>query len=312
MAADPMEKRWSQLPAEGASPEAKAARLVQNLPQPARLSAEALARIEAGIEARLAPRPGHMPRWVKAVVAGVVLAGAPALMVAVMRWTRPEAGVPPPAVAPAPVAAPPPAAAPPAPAPLEIALPAPGLAPAPSAVRSARPPAPAPAEPESALAAESRLLSEALQRLRQQRDPQGALGTLDAYDGRFPAGQLRSEARVARIEALLALGRRGEALSVLEQLSSAELDALPRATELRVLQGELLGEAGRCPEALTMFDRSTAQAGRSPLQERILLGRAACRARLGDAEGSRSELRRYLDLFPDGRLAGEARRLLAE
>jgi len=53
------------------------------------------------------------------------------------------------------------------------------------------------AEPESAaspIAQESRLLASALQKLRQQNDPEGALAVVHEYRARFPNGILRAEA----------------------------------------------------------------------------------------------------------------------
>src|SRR6185503_1285082 len=102
-------------------------------------------------------------------------------------------------------------------------------------------------EPEDPLLAESRLLDQAVGELRRQHDPRASLRTLDEHAVRFPSGSLVSEARLLRIEALLAAGDRQEALTLLEH---TDLDGLARAAELHVLQGELLAESGRCDEAV--------------------------------------------------------------
>jgi hypothetical protein len=143
--------------------------------------------------------------------------------------------------------------------------------------------------------------------LRRDRDAAGALAALDEYRARWPKGALRPEAEVARVDALLSLGRRGEALAALEAVN---VGGLPRARELGVVRGELRAEAGRCKEAVRDFD-AAAKSG-DALGERALWGRAACRARLGDREGARADLEGYLSRFPSGKFAAEARRALAE
>jgi hypothetical protein len=96
------------------------------------------------------------------------------------------------------------------------------------------------------LSAEARSLSDALARWRRHGDAESALALLAAHDRRFADGALAVEAKVARAEILLAVGRRAPALAVLDSLSLA---GLPRARELATLRGELRAEAGRCPEA---------------------------------------------------------------
>jgi hypothetical protein len=97
---------------------------------------------------------------------------------------------------------------------------------------------PAPARPvEDALAGESLLLARAV-RARAQ-DPVAALRALDAYDAAHPLGRLRDEARLLRLDALLRLGRRADALRLLDALP---LTSGPRAAELRQLRAALHGE----------------------------------------------------------------------
>jgi hypothetical protein len=158
--------------------------------------------------------------------------------------------------------------------------------PAPSAVRpsAVRPPSAsasgtafAEAPPDTPLQAESRLLSQALHRLRADRDPDGALALLHTYRTRFADGQLRPEAQAAQAEALL---RRAEHHA----------------------------EAGRCREALPDFSAvfATTQGTPAAVEERARYGRASCRARLGDRAGAQADLRAYLERFPAGRFADAA------
>ena len=157
---------------------------------------------------------------------------------------------------------------------------------------------------------EPRLLADALASLRAQGDAKGALALLAEYRRRFPRGTLRSEARVAEVEALLSLDRRAEALRVLDGLV---IERLPRGTEAGLLRAELRAEAGRCAEAIADFDRCAAARNCSgELEERALFGRASCRGKLGQAAAARADLERYLLRFPHGRRSEAVRRALAE
>ena len=221
------------------------------------------------------------------------------------RTREPAEAAPPPAPAPVePLAAP----APPAPAAPAPTAPAPATrdtAPTPTAdPPAARPPTPA---APSALAVETAMLGEALARLRQEHDAKGVLAALDGYDARFPNGTLHHEAEIARVDALLLLGRDADALAVLRPLA---LQPRGRDLELRVIRGELAAGA-TCQAAVDDFDRVLAAAAPRALAERALHGRAACRARLGDGAAARRDLEEYLRRFPDGRFAAEARRSLA-
>ena len=175
-----------------------------------------------------------------------------------------------------------------------------GPPPAPGA-RRARARGAAAAPSEDPVVAESRLLAGALQDLRQHRDPQAALRALDEYERRFPAGALAPEAAAARIDALLALGRRAQALARLESLS---LDHLPRGAELRALRGELRAGRGELGGALDDFSAVLANtAAPAGVVERALYGRGSCRSRLGDVAGARADLNEVLRRFPNGPFA---------
>ena len=161
--------------------------------------------------------------------------------------------------------------------------------------------------PESKLATEARMLNAAIGRLRQGRDAGGALGELDQYLLRFPNGTLAGEARTARVDALLVLGRQGEALVALNALT---LQGSGREQELRVIRGEL-GAASDCGRAIADFDQILSTAASSDLAERALYGRAVCRSRLGRQDEATRDAERYLEKFPGGRFRREAQRLIA-
>jgi TolA-binding protein len=169
---------------------------------------------------------------------------------------------------------------------------------------------------------EHSLLTTAVRTLRMAHDPASALAALDDYRARFPGGALAPEAAMLRAEAFLQIGRKGDALAELDRLSLAQM---PNSDEPHVLRGELRAAVGRWREALADFDvvlrgraEQNADIG-TPTDakvhgrlERALWGRALARSRLGDDAGARADLRECLRLFPRGRFAPEAARLLGE
>jgi tetratricopeptide (TPR) repeat protein len=184
-------------------------------------------------------------------------------------------------------------------------------APSPSSpfVRLPSPPPPTlePPSPTGA-SAEAGILRAALTALHHNNDPAAALALLDQYDARFPKGTLRGEATLARAHSLRQLGRDDELLRLLERVSFADV---PRAAELRVLRGELRLTRRRFADALNDFEAALVAGAPDPIVERALFGRASCRARLGDTDGARADLRRYLERFPASPRAGEVRARLA-
>jgi hypothetical protein len=99
---------------------------------------------------------------------------------------------------------------------------------------------------EAPIVAESRSFATVIESWHRQHDAGIALGLLDAYEQRYPAGDMRFEARILRAEIYLAQGQSALALSVLDGISPS---GIPRARELQTLRGELRVKAGRCREA---------------------------------------------------------------
>ena len=116
-----------------------------------------------------------------------------------------------------------------------------------------------------------------------------------------------------RAEALLGMGRKAEALSVLDGLPLA---SMPNRNQRLVLRGELRLVAGRWQEARADFEKplsalSSLVDGKSPdVVERALWGRASARSHLGDEAGARADLALYVRVFPAGRFTTQAAALL--
>jgi TolA-binding protein len=150
-------------------------------------------------------------------------------------------------------------------------------------------------------------LDRAIGYLRRDRNPAAALAALDSYLGRYPHGSMEKEARLARVDALLLLGRNAQALSALEV---ATFEPGLRSTELLVVRAELRA-ATDCRRAEADFGLALGRGPDARLLERILYGRAACRAKVRDLTGAEEDLRRYLERFPAGPHADWARRSMA-
>jgi len=152
--------------------------------------------------------------------------------------------------------------------------------------------------------AQARQLKHGLE-LRRAGDLAGAAVALEQYRAAYPKGAFWAEATLAELDAQLALGRRADALALLQQVGDGP--DLPRAAELRLLRSELLAREGRCDEAMSGFQ---AALGIPSLAERALYGRASCEGALGHPAGSRSDFEDYLARYPQGAFAAEARRAL--
>lgn len=152
------------------------------------------------------------------------------------------------------------------------------------------------------------LVAAAFRELRSSGNAAAALRALDQYERHFPAGALRDEARIARVEALLTLNRRQEALRLLEGFDASG-GTLTR--DARATRGELLAENGRCAQALRDFDAVVAVRDGDGPGGRALYGRASCRLSGGDRQAARQDLLRYLSLHPNDPLSANARRVLS-
>ncbi|HVZ73376.1 MAG TPA: tetratricopeptide repeat protein [Polyangia bacterium] len=161
-------------------------------------------------------------------------------------------------------------------------------------------------------ASEAKVLSDALAELRQAHDPRGALALLDEYTKAYPRGVLASEARSARLEAMLALDDRRGALALLDERTTF---AGRLGAEQLLTRAELRASVGRYADAVADFDRALAtipgSTTTSPDAERALYGRAVTLGHLGRDDRARADLEAYRRRFPTGKHAAEVTRLLA-
>lgn len=324
--------RWGDRPAGDVTAEDRAAALTREALGPDALPVGLDDRQLMEIQERLARKSrARPPAWLRpALVAAVLSVSAATVMGYERGWlaplrerlrfrsigheARPPAAHPAVSVvrAPAAPAGDPPPAAQPETAPAVVAPEAVERhtsAPAPHklAVVDSRPtPVPAPPAAPRAESEEIRSLERALGLLRGKHDAPAALAGLDEYIARFPGGVLVREARVARIDALLMLGRADEAQQALEALP---LDEHGRSTELQLIRAELRARAD-CRRAEADFTAVLAHVRTPALEERALYGRAACRSTSGNTAGAADDLRRYVDRFPTGAHSDWARRWL--
>jgi len=170
-------------------------------------------------------------------------------------------------------------------------------------------PTPTPTTTTSAPPSENALLADAIRVLRGGGGPDAALALLDQHQARFPRSALGPEAAALRIEALLKVGRTSAALAALDRFP---LHDAPGGDAWRVARGELRAKVGRWREAEADFAEALTvrlDGARGDLAERALWGRAVARAHLGDAAGADADYALYLQRFPRGRFAAQARRL---
>ena len=164
-------------------------------------------------------------------------------------------------------------------------------------------------EPRPVMVDEQAVLSEALRRLRQERDAAGSLALLDQLEISHPQSDLALERSNLQVEALLTLGREKQALARLDGMA---LDALPRSGERYLVRGELRARCQRWPEARDDFEHALSNGAGTPIwHERALWGRGVARIKTGDRAGGEADLKRYLTSYPSGRHAAEAERMLA-
>lgn len=294
---------WAEDARNGGAAERRVAELFAAVPDPEPISD--IARQRVGIRLRRgAVRPTRF-MMVRLIAVGVVLgiAGAATAQWTTHSWLGMREQVPAPRPHVEPVAAPVkraaalpkpavPVAEPEAPAPV-VEAPA-AVAPQLSA---------SPAEQSSLLGREAASLERALSALRAGGQAPRALAAVDRHLAEFPGGALELEARVARVDALLLLGRRAEAE---RELSRLPLDRVGRKRELRLIRAELRADSN-CSAALADFQQLLSEPLPAAWDERALFGRGACLLRMGDQHAAKRDFATYLERYPTGRFAAQIR-----
>jgi TolA-binding protein len=295
---------WSKSPRHEAALERKLSKLFGSVPEPEALPE--FARQRVGARLRRPSRAGGGLLLLRLVAVGAVIGvtGAAAAQWAAVNWfeaqetvtrnVRVVRDVPP--LAPQPSLPRKPSAPPPV-----VEEPA-ALPEAPAS--AAFPAAPAPVQ-SSRLGLEAASLEAALKTLRGggADHAQRGLRALEQHLREFPGGALELEARVARVDALLVLGRRQEAR---RELSALPIESVGRKNELRLIRAELRADDD-CRAALSDFQVLVESPLPAGWAERALFGRGACLLKLGDQAGARRDFDRYLERFPNGRFAEQIR-----
>ncbi|HEX2874747.1 MAG TPA: hypothetical protein VHP33_26030 [Polyangiaceae bacterium] len=300
---------WAEAAADDTPLERQMSRLFVGVPSPQPLGDGARQRVALRLRTG-APRSTRL-MLVRLVAAGVVIgvAGAAAAQWAAVHWLGMQHELATPhersvvAAPPAPQAFKPavPLAAPePAPLPEPVSEPASS-----AAFPTLAPPALPASSTASRLGQEAASLEAALSALKAggKGNAARALLELDQHLQRFPGGTLELEARVARVDALLVLGRRQEAR---RELSSLPIERVGRKNELRLIRAELRADDD-CRAALSDFQVLVDQSLPSAWTERALFGRGACLLKLGDQAAAYRDFDRYLERFPSGRFAEQIR-----
>jgi hypothetical protein len=146
----------------------------------------------------------------------------------------------------------------------------------------------------------AKFLTETMRLLRAEHSPAAALRFLDGHQDELAKGGFAHEALILRVEALMALGRRGETLRLLDGASLTDVAASPA---LLVTRGQLRAAANRCADGLGDFDLVLARSRQ--VDRQALVGRALCRKQLGDAAGARGDVQRLRRDFPGQALPTE-------
>lgn len=143
-------------------------------------------------------------------------------------------------------------------------------------------------------------LTEVIHLLRAEHAPGTALQLLDRHAGELAQSGLGHEALILRVEASLALGRRLEVLRLLDEASLTDVAA---SRALLVTRGQLRSAVHRCAEGIGDFDMVLARSRQTDQQ--ALIGRALCRAQLGDLAAMRADVERLHKEFPNQALPAE-------
>ena len=157
--------------------------------------------------------------------------------------------------------------------------------------------------PTSAFAADA-LLQIGKRHYQAQRWREAAEG-LRPVVARFPSYSAADQAQVLMADALARAGERDEARNAYDQFLSYFPDSdLQPTVSFRL--GLLSFEAKEYMRAAVAFTNAVQDSAPADVREPALFNLALCQRQLGDLEGARTELQRYLAAFPAGKQAASA------
>ncbi len=152
------------------------------------------------------------------------------------------------------------------------------------------------------------LLDEAMRALHGDEDPKAARAILEELAEQWPEHASSPPVIATKVAALLAERREWAALDALD---GAALDTSALAHRLRAQRAELRARAGRCYDALEDTAVVLKDETSGPAHAQALYWRGACRVHVGKRALGREDVKRYLELYPDGALVKRAKKTLA-
>lgn len=144
-------------------------------------------------------------------------------------------------------------------------------------------------------------------RARHLGDPAGAKAAYSDYRQRMPEGPLRTEVDVSLAELLFAQRAFDEARAVIDDLLQRNPGSA-REPQLRLLRAHALRERGEFGGAASAYLQLSKNAGRVGAD--ALYYGAFCEQKLGRWASARGLLEDYLERYPGGRFAAEAKKAL--
>lgn len=154
--------------------------------------------------------------------------------------------------------------------------------------------------------AESSLYEVGRLKLRSLSDPNGALQAFKEYQRRYPQGVLIQEAALSLIEAHLMTGDMDLATQTIDAFEST-FPSSERLGDVRLLRANARRDNGDCARALVDYQVLITHAR---FADDALYFTAYCQQQTGREDEARRSLGEYLELFPGGRHASEARSAL--
>jgi TolA-binding protein len=137
--------------------------------------------------------------------------------------------------------------------------------------------------------------------------PGAALDSFARYQREYPTGSLTQEVEISVIELQLQQRSYDDALTSMNNFLTRHGDSA-RASELHLRRADLLRSRGDCPRALEDY----AQAKAPAQADDASYFTAWCEQKMGERDDAEKSLHKYLDRFPSGRHAKEARDVLGE